>query len=582
MARARYGVWFRVVWVLALAAVPCFGASYRPKAADSTGDALFTGSGVRHLQIEMSEEAMETLRRHSYRARDAEQRTNVPATVRDGELIWTNVAVHLKGALGSFRPLDSKPSLTLNFDKWVDGQRFHGLEKISLNNSMQDPSYLGEKICREIYNAAGVPTPRTDYATVELNGRYLGLFVLAEGWNKQFLKRHFGSTKGNFYDLGGGRDVNRPRRAASGDAPDDHSILEAVTRAAAEPDPGRLERLKGVLDLDRFLRMTALDVLMWNWDGYALNRNNYRVFHDRESGRLVFMPHGVDQMFWKTDGPIMTGRSGLIAKSILETEAGRDLYLQSMAEVRSNAFDLHAITNRLEQLTDRLAPVLARDGVRQHALFQSAARVLRERIVARTRDVDLQLVDVKQLKRLKTNEAIRLTAWYPGRKDGLVEVDQTGTPPGLHLKANGSMGQGEWICPVWIEEGRYVIEGRVKASGVRGDPGVEPVGAGFRVWSTRKETRDASWSWFPYSSKRNRQLGGLIPVAPESAEQRLEGTTDWIPIRHEFELRQPLADLQIQAVLRAAQGEAWFDTDSIRLRRLSSTVSKGSGAVRGE
>jgi hypothetical protein len=294
------------------------------------------------------------------------------------------------------------------------------------------------------------------------------------------------------------------------------------------------------------------------------------------------MPHGIDQMFWKTDGPIMTGRSGLVAKSILETEMGRDLYLQKMIQVRSNVFDLQAITNRLEQLTQRLAPVLARGGVRQVGQFQSAARMLRDRIIARARDVDLQLAGVKQLKRLKTNEAVTLTTWSPGRADGHVEVDRSGKPAALHLKASGSMGQGEWLCPIWIEEGRYVIEGRVRVSGVAGAQGAEPVGAGFRVWSTRKETRDASWSWFPYSSKRDRQLGGLIPVVPESTEQRLDGTTDWTVIRHEFELRQPLADLQVQAVLRAAEGEAWFDPTSIRLRRLSYTVSKGSGTVRGE
>jgi hypothetical protein len=110
----------------------------------------------------------------------------------------------------------------------------------------------------------------------------------------------------------------------------------------------------------------------------------------------------------------------------------------------------------------------------------------------------------------------------------------------------------------------------------------EPGGAGFRVWSDRKDTRGASWGWFPFSNTRDYQLGGLIPVVTNSVEQRLTGTTDWQDLRHEFELRQPVADLQIQCVLQASAGEAWFDLSSLKIRRLSLTVSRVSGNVRGE
>jgi spore coat protein CotH len=104
------------------------------------------------------------------------------------------VAIHLKGSAGSFRPVEDKPALTLNFDKFAPGQRFHGLKKIHLNNSVQDSSYLSEQISRELFLAAGVPTTRATQAKVQLNGRNLGVCVLVEGWNKQFLKRHFNKT----------------------------------------------------------------------------------------------------------------------------------------------------------------------------------------------------------------------------------------------------------------------------------------------------------------------------------------------------------------------------------------------------
>jgi len=67
------------------------------------------------------------------------------------------VAVHLKGAAGSFRQVDDNPALTLSFGKLSSGQRFHGLRKIHLNNSVQDPSFSTEDICGGMFHAAGVP-----------------------------------------------------------------------------------------------------------------------------------------------------------------------------------------------------------------------------------------------------------------------------------------------------------------------------------------------------------------------------------------------------------------------------------------
>src|SRR5690348_16858170 len=172
-------------WALALglvclllrwASLPAHAA--KGKAAEA--DDLFSQTNVPHLRIEIPPKSLDRLRGRGWSwgwGGAARERPEVQATVIEGDAVYTNVAVHLKGSAGSFQPVEAKPGLTLNFDKFAKGQRFHGLQKISLNNSVQDPSYSTEKICREIFNAAGVPAPRADYATVELNGRRLGLYV---------------------------------------------------------------------------------------------------------------------------------------------------------------------------------------------------------------------------------------------------------------------------------------------------------------------------------------------------------------------------------------------------------------------
>src|SRR5205085_6146121 len=113
---------------------------------------FFTNSPIPAIQVEIAGTNLVTLRNNN--------RAYVRGTVKEGETIYRDVAIHLKGAAGSFRGLDdpnSGPALTLNFDKFNDRQKFHGLDKIHLNNSVQDPSYMTEIICGELFRAAGVP-----------------------------------------------------------------------------------------------------------------------------------------------------------------------------------------------------------------------------------------------------------------------------------------------------------------------------------------------------------------------------------------------------------------------------------------
>src|SRR5882762_8640203 len=74
-------------------------------AKDGDTGKLFTGKTIPHLRIEIPSEGMEILRHYQFDINDLMERSNVLATVREGQTVYTNVAVHLKGHLGSFQPL---------------------------------------------------------------------------------------------------------------------------------------------------------------------------------------------------------------------------------------------------------------------------------------------------------------------------------------------------------------------------------------------------------------------------------------------------------------------------------------------
>jgi len=350
------------------------------------------------IQIEIAPADVEKLRGYHWRGwgGQRQERPEVLVTVREGRIVHTNVALHLKGAAGSFRPFDDKPALTLSFTKHVPGRRFHGYGKISLNNSVQDPSYLSEVISRELFEAAGVPVPRADHATVLINGRDLGLYVLTEGWGKPFLRRYFRNVSGNLYDGGFVQDITGELDTNSGDHAPDRSDLNRLAEAAAESDAARRwERLRQVLDLDRFLSFMAVEIMTCHWDGYALNRNNYRVFHDLEADRMVFMPHGLDQMFGVArsfpGSSIRPPMQGLVAQAVITTPTGRERYLERIATLRTNVFDEHNLTNRVHELSRRIRPTLAAyapDLAQEH---DTHVANLCERIVARARSISAQL-----------------------------------------------------------------------------------------------------------------------------------------------------------------------------------------------
>ena len=221
----------------------------------------------------------------------------------DGET-HTEVGVRKKGFLGS--QSETKPSLKLRFDKYVDGQTLGGvIERMTLNNSKQDPSMVNTCLAYQVFAAAGMPASRCNFATVTVNGENLGLFVHVEEIKKPMLARHFDSAEGNLYE-GNISDFTPEYRGTiekkTNEDEDDWSDVDAVVAALQDPSDAGLEALGKAVDLDRFLTFWATEVLAGHWDGYAGNRNNYHFYREPD-GPFVFIPWGVDDVFHLKDDP---------------------------------------------------------------------------------------------------------------------------------------------------------------------------------------------------------------------------------------------------------------------------------------
>jgi len=388
-----------IAWLLFAGAIgPALAAHLRPSTSPAGAD-LFAGDWAPRLEIEVDQEGLSVLRANSSNRYNAPNRPAALATIREGTNTYRQVAIHLKGSAGSFRELNDKPGFTLHFNSHIPSQRFHGLEKISLNNSVQDATYVCEVLGRQVFNATSVPAPRAGHAVVILNGEPLGLYVLLEGWNKQFLKRHFADTTGNLYEGAFRDDITAALEAKSGTDPKNRYDLDALIAAAREPDlERRFTAMERVLDVERFAKFVALEVMLNHWDGYSLHVNNYRIFSDKSSGKLIFMPHGMDQLFGvrrrQFDAQVLPAPSGLAARAFMETRAGRRLYLDRMLQLQTNTFDVAALTDTVNKLTRLLRPALQSDPGAL-AEFNATVPVLRQRVAERHAEIGEQLAGMK-------------------------------------------------------------------------------------------------------------------------------------------------------------------------------------------
>ena len=281
-------------------------------------DAFFAMERVLEVSIEIDADDWDTLRQQTRTFDDlmeeiekynlsqpfADIYTWFSGTVTvDGET-YDEVGVRKKGFLGS--QSDTKPSLKLRFDKYVDDQALGGvIERMTLNNSNQDVSMVNTCLGYQVFAATGLPSSRCNFATVSVNGKNLGLYVHVEEIKKPMLARHFDSAEGNLYE-GNISDFTDSHRGTiekkTNEDADDWSDIDAVVAALQDPSDAGLQALDRAVDLDRFLTFWATEALVGHWDGYSGNRNNYH-FYREPGGPFVFIPWGVDDLFHLKDDP---------------------------------------------------------------------------------------------------------------------------------------------------------------------------------------------------------------------------------------------------------------------------------------
>ena len=320
------------------------------KGAKLKADDFFRADQLLEIQIKMLSSDWNKLRKESDRGnggfgrifggnRSGGNRFNLykaDITI-DGNTI-SGVGIRTKGFIGSLNP--ERPSLKVKFDEYIDQSPIEGLDRLTLNNNVQDESLASQYLTYKLFNKAGIPAPRITHAKVTVNEVYLGVYSHVESIRAPFIKRHFGDYSGEFYE--GTIADFYPRAVENIEAKNkrtekNRDQAKKLAQILETKESFNLAEAEKYVNIDQFIKFWAMETILGFWDGYTNNQNNYYAYSSpKDDLRFHFIPWGADGAFTEGRGPFSRfGQDGNEPESV---------YAQSM--LANRLFQLNGIPAR--------------------------------------------------------------------------------------------------------------------------------------------------------------------------------------------------------------------------------------------
>ncbi len=294
----------RLRWVGLLFVLPSLGGPVAAAPAADATDRFYDPDSVQEIHLEIKPEDLDRLHRALPR------RVVVPGTFRWKDQTLQPVGIRYKGNSSSSPDSPFKRGFLIVFSEFQKSQRFLGLRHVALDNGIQFGSVFSERLITDVLRGVGVKASRCNCARLYLNGKYMGVYVNVERIDKTFLQRHFGSDRGALFkvDEGGpGADLRylgsdpalyqKGFELHVGHEVEAYAELLEFIRAVDTSTGGEAE-LRRRLDLDAFVKMTAVMLLSGAFDQYTgWQPHNYYLYRNPADQRWTYIPWDLDVGF---------------------------------------------------------------------------------------------------------------------------------------------------------------------------------------------------------------------------------------------------------------------------------------------
>ncbi|MGL1903462.1 MAG: CotH kinase family protein [Fibrobacterales bacterium] len=338
-----------------------------------------------------------------------------PYEYRSGEIsvngvVIQNVGIRKKGFVGSVNA--QKPSLKVKLDEYIDDQELNGLDRLTLNNNLSDESHLAQCITYSLFNKAGVPAPRCNFAQVTVNGTYLGLYSNIESIKKRFLAQHFSDndgllfegTQSDFRDGWTGTFEQKTKKKAP-----DMSAIEAMIDVLATSDDSLVAALDRLVDIDAFLTFWGMEVLTNHTDGMSSDVNNYYFYIDPTSEKLFFIPWGADKTMISTgkfsDEGLLAFMNGIIPFRLYSNTTTRERFVEELQKLLTEVWNESEIIAEIDRMENLLEDSIKDEpeidnafGKKESSVspFASAIKDMRTYVNARREAVNQSLAELPE------------------------------------------------------------------------------------------------------------------------------------------------------------------------------------------
>lgn len=345
----------------------------------------------------------------------------------DGET-YKNVAIRGKGNTSLTKVAsygNDRYSFKVEFDRYDSSVTYHGLDKLCLNNIIQDNTYMKDYLCYRLMAEMGVASPLCSYVYVSVNGSDWGLYLAVEGVEESFLQRNYGSDYGELYkpdsqSMGGGRgngkgfdmddldpaenagDNAKPDGKGGGrdgmnssddtllkyidDDPDSYSnIFDNAKTDISKSDKKRLiaalkalsgDEPESAVDVDAVIRYFVVHNFVLNFDSYTGSMiHNYYLYED--DGQMQMIPWDYNLAFgafqsaggatslvnYPIDDPVSGGDTSdrPMLAWIFQSEEYTELYHKYFAELISTVFDSGAFAQEFDSVVQMISPYVESD-----------------------------------------------------------------------------------------------------------------------------------------------------------------------------------------------------------------------------
>lgn len=358
--------------------------------------------------------------------------------VIDGESLQ-NVAIRTKGnsSLTQVASTDSdRFSFKVEFDHYDDSITYYGLDKLCLNNIVQDNTYMKDFLCYSMMQQAGAETPLCSFVWITVNGEDWGLYAAAEGIEDGFAQRTYGSDYGNIYkpdsmdmnaggNKGGGMGSTDVQLLYTDDSYDSYdNIFSNAVFDVTDSDKDRLissikqlneqENLEEILDTEEIISYFVAHNFVLNGDSYTGNMiHNYYL---RENDGVLSMiawdynlafggmsmggsAQGTDQatslVNSPIDSPVTSGdiEDRPMVSWIFSQENYTEAYHKAFADFISSYFESGYFEELFDETIEMISPYVEKDPTAfcTYEEFQSAAETLKKFCLLRAESVKAQL-----------------------------------------------------------------------------------------------------------------------------------------------------------------------------------------------